>query len=82
MADTAKFEAASIASYYQAINNGASAIVGADPSMTKPWIKNVYPPMSKDWREGILAGRAKDFDVLWMDIDLDQRYPSWIVCSL
>ena len=55
MADTAKFEAASIASYYQAINNGASAIVGADPSMTNA-MDQEYPSMSKDWREGILAG--------------------------
>lgn len=55
MADTAKFEAASIASYYQAINNGASVTVGADPAMTDA-MDQEYPSMSKDWREGILAG--------------------------
>lgn len=55
MADTAKFEAASIASYYQAINNGASVVPGADPSMTDA-MEQEYPTMSNDWREGILAG--------------------------
>jgi|TARA_B100000073_G_scaffold344027_1_gene350007 hypothetical protein len=55
MADTAKFEAASIASYYQAINNGASAIPGASPDMTEAMDKE-YPSMSNDWRTGILAG--------------------------
>jgi len=55
MADTAKFEAASIASYYQAINNGASTIPGADPGMTNA-MDMEYPSMSSDWREGILAG--------------------------
>ena len=34
MADTAQFEAASIASYYQAINNGLSPISGVSPGMT------------------------------------------------
>ena len=55
MADTAKFEAASIASYYQAINNGASAKPGADASMTDAMDRE-YPSMSNEWREGILAG--------------------------
>ena len=55
MADTAKFEAASIASYYQAINNGASAKPGVSPGMTDAMDKE-YPSMSNDWREGILAG--------------------------
>ena len=55
MADTAKFEAASIASYYQAINNGASAVPGADPDMTNA-MDEEYPSMSSEWREGILAG--------------------------
>lgn len=55
MADTAFFEAASIASYYQAIHNGASSIPGEDPQMTDA-MDAEYPKMSKDWREGILAG--------------------------
>ena len=55
MADTAKFEAASIASYYQAINNGASAKPGVSPGMTDAMDRE-YPSMSSDWREGILAG--------------------------
>ena len=55
MADTAKFEAASIASYYQAINNGVSAKPGVSPEMTDAMDKE-YPSMSNDWREGILAG--------------------------
>ena len=55
MADTAKFEAASIASYYQAIDNGESAKPGVSPEMTDAMDKE-YPSMSNDWREGILAG--------------------------
>lgn len=55
MADTAKFEAASIASYYQAINNGQSVTPGASPEMTDAMDKE-YPSMSSDWRNGILAG--------------------------
>ena len=55
MADTAQFEAASIASYYQAIKNGATLSPGADPQMTEA-MDAEYPSMSKDWREGILAG--------------------------
>ena len=55
MADTAKFEAASIACYYQAINNGESTEPGASPEMTDAMDKE-YPGMSREWREGILAG--------------------------
>ena len=55
MADTAKFEAASIACYYQAINNGQSTEPGASPEMTDAMDKE-YPGMSREWREGILAG--------------------------
>lgn len=55
MADTAKFEAASIASYYQAINNGQSTTPGASVDMTQA-MDTEYPNMSKDWRDGILAG--------------------------
>ena len=55
MADTAQFEAASIASYYQAINNGSSPIIGVSPEMTNA-MDEEYPRMSDDWRSGILAG--------------------------
>lgn len=55
MADTAKFEAASIASYYQAINNGQSTTPGASVDMTQA-MDTEYPNMSKDWCDGILAG--------------------------
>ena len=55
MADTAKFEAASIASYYQAINNGQSTVPGASVDMTEA-MDAEYPGMSREWREGILAG--------------------------
>lgn len=55
MADTAKFEAASIASYYQAINNGQSTTPGASVDMIQA-MDTEYPNMSKDWRDGILAG--------------------------
>tara|TARA_Y100001972_G_scaffold128553_1_gene190152 strand:- start:2910 stop:4175 length:1266 start_codon:yes stop_codon:yes gene_type:complete len=63
MADTAKFEAASIASYYQAINNGASVVPGADPDMTNA-MDEEYPSMSSEWREGILAGTEALMDYL------------------
>ena len=55
MADTAKFEAATIASYYQAINNGQSTVPGASVQMTQA-MDAEYPGMSREWREGILAG--------------------------
>lgn len=55
MADTAFFEAASIASYYQAIHNGANIDPGSDPRMTEA-MNLEYPSISSEWREGILAG--------------------------
>ena len=55
MADTAKFEAATIACYYQAINDGQSTTPGLSPEMTKA-MDQEYPGMSSEWREGILAG--------------------------
>ena len=55
MADTAKFEAATIASYYQAISNGQSTTPGASLEMTEA-MDAEYPNMSSEWREGILAG--------------------------
>ena len=55
MADTAKFEAATIACYYQAINNGQSTSPGVSPEMTAA-MDEEYPKMSMEWREGILAG--------------------------
>ncbi|MHA2404904.1 MAG: hypothetical protein ACXADH_18060 [Candidatus Kariarchaeaceae archaeon] len=55
MADTAKFEAATIACYYQAINDGQSTTPGLSPEMTKA-MDQEYPNMSTEWREGILAG--------------------------
>lgn len=55
MADTAKFEAATIASYYQAIHNGQSTAPGASVDMTEA-MDAEYPGMSREWREGILAG--------------------------
>jgi len=55
MADTAKFEAATIACYYQAINNGQSTSPGVSPEMTAA-MDAEYPKMSSEWREGILAG--------------------------
>ena len=54
MADTANFEAASIASFYQAINNGHSVRAGLSPAMTKA-MDEEYPRMSPEWRDGILA---------------------------
>jgi len=55
MADTANFEAATIASYYQAINNGQSTSPGVSPEMTES-MDQEYPRMSSEWREGILLG--------------------------
>jgi len=63
MADTAKFEAASIACYYQAINNGQSTSPGASPQMTEA-MDAEYPGMSREWREGILAGADALMDYL------------------
>ena len=63
MADTAKFEAATIASYYQAINNGQSTVPGASVQMTEA-MDAEYPGMSRDWREGILAGTDALMDYL------------------
>ena len=63
MADTAKFEAASIASYYQAINNGQSTVPGASVDMTEA-MDAEYPGMSREWREGILAGADALMDYL------------------
>ena len=63
MADTAKFEAATIASYYQAINNGQSTAPGVSVDMTEA-MDTEYPNMSREWREGILAGTDALMDYL------------------
>ena len=68
MADTEQFEAASIASYYQAIKNGATLSPGADPQMTEA-MDAEYPSMSKDWREGILQGQQKSVPILVIELD-------------
>ena len=74
MADTANFEAASIASFYQAINNGHSVRAGLSPAMTKA-MDEEYPRMSPEWRDGILAGAGALME--WLSHPSDTKNLGW-----